>query len=134
MSQQVQELIDKIKSEGVQAADEKAKEIFDNYSLKDPFYEEFVIAASSFYNKNNLFEKGYNFLFKAIQQNKNSIRLNKAYIFYCGKWGSANFGRYQLLDFKKLVSEEEYKEVEERFLQLLFEWQTTDPFIDEETQ
>lgn len=114
--------------------DELASQIFENYALKDPFYEEFVIAASSFYNRMNLFEKGYNFLYKAIQQNKNSIRLNKAYIFYCGKWGSANFGKYQLMDFKKLVSEEEYKAVEARFLQLLYEWKTTDPFIDEETQ
>lgn len=106
---------------------DKAGEIYDKWALKDPFYEEFVISAASWYDQRNEFEPGYLFLLEAIKQNRHSVRLNKAYILYCGKWGSRAFGESQLVEFRNLVPEDEYRAVEERFYRLLYEWSVTDP-------
>ncbi|MDH5605061.1 MAG: tetratricopeptide repeat protein, partial [Cyclobacteriaceae bacterium] len=102
----------------------KAGNIFKENALRNPFYEDFPIAASNFYERKHDIEMAYNFLIKAITQNPNSLKLNKEYVRFCGRNGYSYFGQYTLEDMKSLLSDEDYKALEKEYFESLHHWET----------
>ena len=61
----------------------EADRLFDIIKNMNSYYENAVIAASGFYRNHENDLKSYNILIEALHQNKNSVKLLKAYVQAC---------------------------------------------------
>ncbi len=95
-----------------------AAEYFNLVGRANPFLNAEIIAAANFFQINDQPDKSYDILVEAVQTNKNSPELLKAYSLQSLRVGLANYAESTLEEISSLVSEDEYEAFRNEYLQV----------------
>jgi len=88
---------------------EIAKRYYDYVANRNPFKEEYIIEAASFYQQKVRDENlAYETILTALLINPNSILLSKAYVNQCLEMGLTNYAEEELEHLKTITSSEDY--------------------------